>query len=437
MPSEIIITLVVIIAAVILLATNRIRPDVVALMVLVTLGLSGVVASQKVFSGFSSSAVMTILAISMISIGLQQTGATNALGKIIYRIGGHNETLLIFLVTLFSAVVSLFMNNIAAVGVLLPAVMTLSRRSRVSSSRLLMPLAFGTILGGMATLLTTSNIIVSGALKDAGYSSFGLLDYFPVGGPVVIVGIIYLITLGKKLLPKSQKREGELTQYEFTDRLIDLYQIKKDLLRITLLPSCSLAGTSIQDGNWSNNLNLNILAVLRKKVTLFSPEPETFLFTGDILIAQGEIDASLADSLKLKVEPVTTNDFQVSDPPAETGFTSLLKLTGSIPPKAVSAILVTASMLLTLIMSGQVSAIIMIPLALSAAQSLGIDPRPLSMAVAMGCSLAFISPLGHPVNIMVMNPGGYTFKDYFRVGLPLTLLAFITILLGIHLFWGL
>ena len=93
-------------------------------------------------------------------------------------------------------------------------------------------------------------------------------------------------------------------------------------------------------------------------------------------------------------------------------------------------------MLLTLRMSGQVSAIVMIPIALTAAQTLGLDARPFAMAVAMGCSLAFITPLGHPVNIMVMSPGGYTFKDYAKVGLPLTIIAFILIILLIRFYWG-
>mgnify|MGYP001767684821 CR=1 FL=1 len=137
------ITLVIILAAVLLLASNRLRSDLVALIVLVSLGLSGVVDEGKVFSGFSSPAIITILAISMVSIGLQRTGATNAIGKFLYKIGGQREAILIALVALTSAALSLFMNNIAAVGVLLPAVMTLSRKSRISPSRLLLPLAFG------------------------------------------------------------------------------------------------------------------------------------------------------------------------------------------------------------------------------------------------------------------------------------------------------
>jgi di/tricarboxylate transporter len=101
------------------------------------------------------------------------------------------------------------------------------------------------------------------------------------------------------------------------------------------------------------------------------------------------------------------------------------------------AVFLTLSMILTLLISGQVAAIVMIPLALAAAQAVGLDARPFAMAVAMGCSLAFLTPLGHPVNIMVMNPGGYSFKDYAKVGLPLTIIAYVLILFLIHIFWGL
>jgi di/tricarboxylate transporter len=135
MPTAQIITLIIIIVAVILFVTNRVRSDLVGLMVMVSLGLTGVISTGDSFSGFSSSAVMTILGISMISVALQMTGATNSLGKIMLKFGKGNETRLVLVVASVSALLSLFMNNIAAAGVLLPAVMSLSRRSRVSPSR--------------------------------------------------------------------------------------------------------------------------------------------------------------------------------------------------------------------------------------------------------------------------------------------------------------
>ncbi len=136
------ITVIILGAAILLLTLTKLRPDLVALMVMLALGITGVVDHTLIFSGFASSAVMTILGISMISVALQQTGAANAIGRLMYKIGGRSEILLVFLVSFFSALLSLFMNNIAAVGVLLPAVMSLSRRSQTPPGRLLMPLAW-------------------------------------------------------------------------------------------------------------------------------------------------------------------------------------------------------------------------------------------------------------------------------------------------------
>lgn len=597
MSTEQWITLIIIFGAVVLLVSNRLRADLVALMVMVALGLSGVITSQESFSGFSSSAVMTILGISMISVALQMTGATNSLGRIMLKLGGGSETRLVLMVTLVSAILSLFMNNIAAVGVLLPAVMSLSRRSRVSPSRLLMPLAFGTILGGMATLLTTSNIIVSGALREAGLPSFGLLDYFPVGGPVMIAGILFLSLVGIRLLPSGSNADKIDGKRELTERLSELYQVRKNLVRLELLPDSPLANRSIKEGCWSRNLHLNLLAVLRSKETIFSPEPDLPVLAGDILIARGQISPELAEINRLKVEPVSLPELKVTDEShplaeilvsphsrligksireinfrdryglsvigiwrsgkpvdidhadlplqfgdallvtghamqirnlrnnedlvvleedpdaillprkglitiiitlatllvaaigylpvalvaiggallliltgsmslndafrgiewkaifliaglwplsialqssglAEKAVSSMLGLLGPIQPILLITLFLAISMLLTLLMSGQVSAIVMIPLALTAAQSLGLDARPFAMAVAMGCSLAFVTPLGHPVNIMVMSPGGYSFKDYAKVGLPLTIISFVLIILLIRIYWG-
>ncbi len=598
MTVEMILTLITILTAIGLLISNRIRPDLVALMVLLALGLSGVVSNKEIFSGFSSSAVITILGISMISIGLQQTGATNALGRMIHHIAKGRETLLIFLVSFSSALLSLFMNNIAAVGVLLPAVMSLSRRSKVSPSRLLMPLAFGTILGGMATILTTSNIITSGALRDAGQPSFRLVDFFPVGGPAAIVGIIYLVFLGRLLLPKNGMKEHETREQRLAERLSDLYQMEQNLTQFTLLPRSHLTGKTIKEGGWSNLYDLNILGVIHGKAQYYSPGPNTLLHAGDTIILGCCPDDAILNNLglqkissELNTSMVTNDTFPLAeiviaphsrligktiressfrqlfnvkiigvwrsgkpylanisnlviqfgdallvqgpalhihnlkdnpdlillqeDPDAvllprkgftaifitaitltiaaleilpialvvlsgavllvltgcmnlndafhgiewkaifliaglwpmsiaiqETGLAAvainqLLELVGGGTPLLIISVFLFLSMLLTLLISGQVSAIVMIPLALTAAGSMNIDPRPFALAVAMGCSLAFITPLGHPVNIMVMNPGGYTFKDFKRVGFPLTILVFFTILIAIKVYWGL
>ena len=325
-----IITVIVIILAIGLLLFTRLRPDLVALMVLLSLGLSQVVTSNEAFAGFSSTAVMTILGISMISVALQQTGAANSLGKLIYKMGGKSETLTIFFVTLVSAILSLFMNNIAAVGILLPAVMSLSRRSRIPPSHLLIPLAFGTILGGMATLLTTANIIVSGALKQANISSFGLLDYLPVGGPAALVGILYLALLGRKLLPKmGSKDSGSLMR--LSERLQEQYFHNQPFHRIRVLPNSLNANHSIREGALESKTGIQIVSVLRGKKYITSTTPEMIILPGDILVATGSVNDATLNSLGL-VEDTSPAMAQMaineSEPMAEVMITPHSRLIG-------------------------------------------------------------------------------------------------------------
>lgn len=220
MTSSETLLLAILLVVSVLLILGRLRPDLVALLSLVTLGLTGLVSPAQAFSGFASQAVMTILAISIVSEGLQQTGVTRQLGRLMFRLGGRKEWRLVLITVLLGAFLSLFMNNIAAAGVLMPAAIVLSRQTRTPPSRLLMPLAFGTILGGMATLLTTSNIIVSEALRQAGYKPFGLLDFLPIGVFIVAAGALYLTLIGRRLLPRwypaGQSARAERLHAELT-----------------------------------------------------------------------------------------------------------------------------------------------------------------------------------------------------------------------------
>jgi di/tricarboxylate transporter len=585
-------TLILTLAAAVLLISERLRPDLIALFILIVLGLAGITTPQETFAGFSNSAVMTILGISIISEGLRQTGVTRQLGLLMYKIGQGSEMRLILIVSLISAALSLFMNNIAAVGVLLPAVLVLARRSKIPASRLLLPLAYGTLLGGMATLLTTPNIIVSGALRDSGLKPFGLLDFLPIGGPVALVGLIYVATLGRWLLPKQNEA---LSSKAHTD-LINLYQLQNDLAEVIIMPGSPLVGSTLSNSHLAEKAGINVVARLQKgqldptfsqhsllnanehliihahsgqdlasvglEPSSVSKLPKLFsegLFSlselilephsdligqsirqsrfrekygvnvlaiwrqssplaqnfadlplrfGDALLVEGaaahtqtfqhqpgliilneDPDAvqrpgkhqlallitlltlgfAAFDILPVSIVAVTgavfmlladclnMNDvyksmewkaifliagmWPLSTAIRTTGLASnitglLTLLPGPIPPLLTAAILIGFALLMTQIMGGQVASLVLAPLALSAAHISGIDARSLAMAVALGCSLAFPTPYGHPVNLMVMSPGGYHFKDYLRVGLPLTILAFLTILFGLHQFWG-
>src|SRR3954467_1281814 len=167
METSLTITFVILAAALILFLTDRLPSDLVALLVVVALGVTGVLTPVEAFSGFSRSAVITIISIFVLAEALHRTGVTEQAGHILQRLGGRSELSLVVIVMGAGALLSLFMNNIAAAAVLLPAVSGAAKKAGVSNSKLMIPLAFGTILGGMATLLTTTNIILSSILHDS------------------------------------------------------------------------------------------------------------------------------------------------------------------------------------------------------------------------------------------------------------------------------
>src|SRR6059058_3287783 len=172
MDNHLIITVVILLAALVLFVSNRLPADLVALLVVVALGVTGVLTPAEAFSGFSRSAVITIIAIFVLTEALQRTGVTDQVGNVLLKVGGQGEARLVVIVMLAGAFLSLFMNNIAAAAVLLPAVSGAAKKTSVNKSRLLMPLAFATILGGTATLLTTSNIILNSLLHDNGIEGY-------------------------------------------------------------------------------------------------------------------------------------------------------------------------------------------------------------------------------------------------------------------------
>ncbi|RME86769.1 MAG: SLC13 family permease, partial [Anaerolineae bacterium] len=547
----------------------------------------------------SSSAVITILAISIIAEGLQQSGVTYRLGQRMKRLAGQGERQLVTVVMLTGATLSLFMNNIAAVAVLLPATMGLARRLRVPPSRLLMPLAYGVISGGMATLFTTSNLIASGVLRDAGVRPFGVLDFLPVGLMAVLGTVLYMLFLGRHLLPTRRPAEEISAFHRQREELLRMYGMEKSLWEVLVLPGSAMAGLSIREGRWRTVLRLNVLGISRDGTFLSAPDAETLIREGDVLLVQGEpseeklrdyglrlmekpspltqaaeSESALAEvvlaphsalvgktlreihfrekfnltvlalwrngrpihigfaSMPLQVgdgllvQGAASNlrmlyrerDFIIleEDPeailrPAKArlatviGLTTLaiamfshfpialvalggaiaLILTGCLSmddayraiewkavfliagmwplgtaiqtsglgeaiaselltlgrgahPLYLAAILLVTAMILANLTAGQAAApIVLAPIGLSLARVTGVDPRALLMAVALGCSLAYPTPIGHPVNAIVMGSGGYTFRDFLRVGWALTLLLIPLILLGLHLFWGL
>lgn len=600
MDKELIITLIILGTAIILFLSERFSVDLVALLVLAALGLSQVLTPQEVFSGFSDTAVITILAIFVLAHGLEVTGVAERMGDLLVRTAGKSETRLIITLMAAAAFMSLFMNNIAAASILLPSASTIARKTNARLSHLLMPLAFGTLLGGTATLFATTNIIVSGILKSNGYRGFGILDFAPVGLPLIIVGILYMALWGRRLLPEESRMEKASTLRPLESDLLHLYRLGERLFRVRIPAGSALIEKSLAESTLREKYGLNVVGVELSSGTLLAPEPDFIIHQGDILLLEGQLEEFRKLDAEpyleiLPMRPYTEEDLesasiaiveavlsprsqligrtlresrfrekfgmtvlaiwngeqiiltQLTDLRLEFGDALLLQgprkklpllrqdpnlivlsqdddklptvsnkgwlaitifaltifaaalgrfsvrevmLTGALAmvianivtmenayraidwriiflvagllplgmamtktgataifataltsvlgpfgPLALLLGLLTLTVLLSQAMKGGIVSAVIAPIAIQAAQQLGVDPRAMAMGVALATSLAFVTPLGHPVNILVMGPGGYSFKDFFKVGLPLTIISFIVILLVLPIAW--
>jgi di/tricarboxylate transporter len=287
MTFEIALVLIILIAAVILFVTERVRMDVVAMLVLAALGFTGLLAPADALSGFSNPAVITVLAMFIIGGGLSRTGVAAAVGGHILRLAGVSESRLIIVIMISAGVMSAFMNNVGVAAMMLPVVMDLARRSRNAPSRLLMPLAYGTLLGGMTTLIgTPPNLLISDALLDHGLKPFGLFDYAPVGLTIMVAGILYMVFFGRHLLPKGVgSTTGEM---EDDARLDVMYAVKEHLFHLRIPDDSPLSGRNLVQCKLGKALDLNVIAVMRQGRVQLAPGPDYTLQGGDTLVVQGE-----------------------------------------------------------------------------------------------------------------------------------------------------
>ncbi|MCL4265678.1 MAG: anion permease [Anaerolineae bacterium] len=289
MTPSIALTLVILFLATILFITERLRMDVIALLVLGSLALTGLVTPAEALSGFSSPAVVTVWAMFIISGGLSQTGIANLVGRQIMRLAGANEVRLLVVIMLTAALLSAVMNNVGVAAMLLPVVMDITRRINRPPSKLLMPLTLGALLGGLTTLIgTPPNILVSDALYEYGLTPFGLFDFTPTGVLILGVGILYVVFVGRRLLPARNPAQ-ESAQANQND-LGGVYELLDRTFVIRFPANSPLVGMTLADSRLGSALRLNVVAILRHGRTHLAPRPDTVLQTGDRLIVQGRAD---------------------------------------------------------------------------------------------------------------------------------------------------
>lgn len=200
-----IILLVIVVGALTLFATEKLRADLIAIIVTATLALTGLITVEQAFAGFSSPAVITVAAVFVLSTGLIRTGSAEHLTRALRTLGGSGERRVILATVLLVGTLSSFMNNIGAAILLMPAVMAVAKDAHITPGRLLIPLAFGSLLGGLTTLIgTPPNLLISLTLAEYGYKPFQVFDFTPVGLLVLLTGTLFLVVCGPLLLPERE-----------------------------------------------------------------------------------------------------------------------------------------------------------------------------------------------------------------------------------------
>lgn len=593
------VLIAIILAALVTIVFDWLRADLVAIIVLAVLPLTGVITVQEAFSGFSRSVVITIIGLFIITQALEDAGVVQWIAGRMREVGAGSEVRLIALFMATGAAMSLVMNNIAAGAVLLPAAVQVGRESNVAPSKLLIPLSFGTLVGGMATYFTTANIILSSILRDQDQPALGMVDFLPTGGVIVAATLAFMLLIGRRLLPNRESVGQTASPYLLSRSLMEMYQIQEQLWEVRVLPTCRLVGMRLTESRIGEELGLTVVAIWRGHQAILNPGPDEVIQAEDYLVLLGWEDrvARLADWGAMIGRPQDRRNegstyfvdlAEVIIPPrsnvigktlAELNFRARYRLTGvalwreglsfrsdvgtiplepgdallmvgtpehikelagdrdflvlqgthtvrpPLPQKAGWALAITGvvllisivelvstseammmgvaamaltgcinlddayrgiswrvifliagllplslamintglaeragqsivsaltpygplalvaglfllTMVVTQVIGGQVAALIVGPIAVTAALQSGVNAQAVAVAVAIACSAAFLTPIAHPVNILMMGPGSYTPRDFWRVGSGMALVTLLALLLGMRLFWG-
>ncbi len=282
---------------VVLFLTEKLPVDLTAFLGLVVLIFGGYLSPSEAFVGFSSPAVITMMSVFIVGAALLETGVADSIGGQIHRLVGNNETRLIVTLMVVAGVMSAFMNNIAATAVMMPAVAAIGPRAGVPPSRLFMPLAFGAILGGTTTLVgTPPNILAAQVLGERGLEPFGLFDFTPLGLAIMALGTLYMITVGRKLLPAGEQHGP--TSSKGAD-LSQVYHLEDRLFSIRIPQGSPLHGRTLAESRLGNTLGVKVVAVLHGGRKKLAPDSGTVLRAGDVLFVEGE-ETEVQELLRLQ-----------------------------------------------------------------------------------------------------------------------------------------
>jgi di/tricarboxylate transporter len=594
MTGEMIVVLVILGGAIVLFASDRVRLDVVAIMVLLALVLSGVLTVEESLAGFSDSVVIMIAGLFVVGEALAMTGIAFTIGKWLLRVGGTSEKRLIPLIMVVVAAVGAFMSSTGVVAIFIPIVIAIADGTGLSRGWLMMPLAFAALISGMMTLIATPpNLIVNGELRTAGLEPFGFFAFTPFGVVILVAAIVYMLIAGRYLLKvpaataataRGGRTLSDLVQsYALGDRFrrlrvrsgspligrtigqlklrtlfgvvavglerpvrggvsirpalintefrpgdildavgddeqiahfVQLQRLERlpidtstrenlaqelGLAEVMLAPDSQLIGQSLVDAAFRSRHRVSVLGIRRRNEPLQGALADVRLAFGDTLLVSGRwrdinlLQTDKKDFLVLHL-PVEIKDVAPARSRApyalaillgmivlmtfglvpnaaavllaalgvvltrcvsmeaaynainwpsvvliagmlplatalqKTGGTGLIVDTlvasvGDAGPRAMMAALFVLTALIGLFVSNAATAVLVAPIAILTANSLGVSPYPFAMTVALAASAAFMTPISSPVNTLVLAPGNYRFIDFVKVGVPMTIIA--------------
>lgn len=421
-------TLIVLAVMAVLFVTEIIPLAITSLGGAITLGLMGIITPKVVFSGLSDSTVVLFAGMFVVGAALFYTGLAQKIGETVVSHAGTSENGLMLAIMLVTATMSAFLSNTGTTAALLPVVVGICAVAKIPASRQLMPLAFAAGIGGIITMVgTPPNIIVSGTLSKFGIEPFGFFEFAWIGIPLTIATIVFMMLIGKHLLPKHEIADaGEVEQEVAAEDISN--DPKKQLFSGIILLGVIIAmilGQPLKD-NFGINLPLSMVAVigamlcvltgcLNEKQAYTSIDWVTiFLFAGMMPVATA-LDQSGAGKMIAN---------------------AVIGVMGDNPsPYFATGVLFALSCVMTQFMSNTASCALLAPIGISIAQGMGADPHAVLMAIGVAASCAFGTPVGTPPNTLVLGPGQYKFTDYVKAGVPLILVCFVVSLLIIPMVW--
>lgn len=316
MTPQIATVLILLLAALALFATERIPVDIVSVLLVLALILTGTLTVDEALAGFGHDVVITIASLFVLTGGLVKTGLVDAVGRRLHRLAGGNEFRLTALVMVVAAASASVMKNTTTTAMLLPVVMGIAERARIQPSKLLMPLAFGAILGGTTTLIGTStNLAVSAALPRYGLAPYSMFELTPVGLAIVGVGLTYMLLIGLRLLPARGSAARSLTER---------YHIREYVSEVIVLPNSPLVGRSVAEADLSEALDLTVIGVLRDEGKRLAPHSTEKIKAGDLLLVRGRVEEILRVKTEAGIE--IKPDFKLSDRDLRDGEMQLFEV---------------------------------------------------------------------------------------------------------------